>query len=245
VNATDTPEPLCTYLDWDSDFFGLRIARANRDRLDDTSCKEILAWCAGNRIDCLYFLADFDDPETTRVAETHEFLLVDMRMTFERTLGDVPGVPSSPVVRPAREEDLQQLRAIASKGHRDTRFYFDRHFDRTKCDLLYETWVEKSFRGFAQGMLVAEVNHKPVAYVTGHLRGTEAQIGIVGVAQGHRGAGLGSVVVQCFLDWARREGAERATVVTQARNVGAQRLYQRNGFVTASCQLWYHRWFTF
>ena len=78
-------------------------------------------------------------------------------MTFERKLGDVPGLPTSPVVRPAREEDLQQLRALASKGHRDTRFYFDRHFDHTKCDLLYETWIEKSFRGFEQGMLVVEV----------------------------------------------------------------------------------------
>jgi len=32
-------------------------------------------------------------------------------------------------------------------------------------------------------------------------------------------------------------------VVTQGRNLAAQRLYQRNGFVTASLQLWYHRWF--
>ena len=27
------------------------------------------------------------------------------------------------------------------------------------------------------------------------------------------------------------------------RNLAAQRLYQRSGFVTASLQLWYHRWF--
>jgi ribosomal protein S18 acetylase RimI-like enzyme len=32
------------------------------------------------------------------------------------------------------------------------------------------------------------------------------------------------------------------SVVTQGRNVAAQRLYQRAGFVTASTQLWYHRW---
>jgi hypothetical protein len=49
--------------------------------------------------------------------------------------------------------------------------------------------------------------------------------------------------VKHFLSWAAREDAKRAVVITQGRNVRAQRLYQRSGFVTASSQLWYHRWF--
>lgn len=244
MTVADTLEPICTYLDWDSDFFGCRIARANRNRLDDSTWKELLAWCLPNRIDCLYFLADLDDPETMHLAETHNFLLADMRITFERTIGDISPLPSGNVVRPAREDDLGALRAIARKAHRDTRFYFDRHFDRGKCDLLYETWVEKSFRGFAQTVLVAEIDRNPVAYITGHLRGAEAQIGIMGVSEGHQGAGLGSVIMQHLLSWAARKGVARATVVTQGRNIRAQRLYQRNGFLTASCQLWYHCWFT-
>lgn len=93
-------------------------------------------------------------------------------------------------------------------------------------------------------MLVAELDGKPAAYITGHLRQTEAQIGIVGVDGGHRRSGLGSLLVQHFLCWAAQERATRATVVTQGRNVRAQQLYQRNGFVTASFQLWYHRWFS-
>jgi hypothetical protein len=31
-------------------------------------------------------------------------------------------------------------------------------------------------------------------------------------------------------------------VVTQARNVPAQRLYQKCGFITRSVELWFHRW---
>ena len=244
MNTADAPKSICTYLDWDSDFFARRIARANRTHLDDSTLNELLEWCVANRIECLYLLADSDDSQTTHLAETNEFLLADVRLTFERTIGEISFMLSSQVVRLARQEDLAELRAIARTRHRDTRFYFDRHFDRAKCDLLYETWIENSFRGFAQAVLVVEVDRKPVGYITGHLRGEEAQIGLLGVADGHQGAGLASILVQHFLSWAAREGARRAIVVTQGRNVRAQRLYQRNGFVTASFQLCYHRWFT-
>jgi ribosomal protein S18 acetylase RimI-like enzyme len=35
----------------------------------------------------------------------------------------------------------------------------------------------------------------------------------------------------------------KVNVVTQGRNVRAQRLYQKSGFATDSVMLWYHKWF--
>ena len=234
---------ICTYLEWDTNFFGHRIARAGPTRLDDRSMKELLSWCSENRIECVYLLADLDDPQTTQLAETNEFLLADVRVTLERTVNKaVPALPCD-LVREAREGDLEALRAIARTVHRDSRFYFDRHFDRAKCDQFYETWIANSLRGYATAVFVAEVGGKPVAYITAHLRGEEAQIGLLGVAEGYRGASLGSRLVRHFLSWAAKESAKHAVVVTQGRNVGAQRLYQRSGFVSAACELWYHRWF--
>jgi ribosomal protein S18 acetylase RimI-like enzyme len=37
-------------------------------------------------------------------------------------------------------------------------------------------------------------------------------------------------------------GVQRVSVVTQGRNVAAQKLYQSCGFTTCSVQLWYHWW---
>jgi hypothetical protein len=31
--------------------------------------------------------------------------------------------------------------------------------------------------------------------------------------------------------------------VTQGRNLAAQRLYQRTGFLIRDLQLWYHKWY--
>jgi len=244
VSPVDDGSPLCTYLAWDSEFFGRRIARLNRNQLDEQSLDEIQTWCSAQAIDCVYFLADSNDVQTIRIAERNDFFQTDVRMTFEKALTTNQEISVAEGVRFACTKDLDVLRIIARSGHRDTRFYFDEHFERAKCDLFYETWIENSFRGFAKAVLVAEEKGKPVGYVTCHLPAPqEAQIGILGVADQWQGLGVGTKLVQHFLNWSVQQGARRATVVTQARNVRAQRLYQRNGFVTSLSQLWYHRWF--
>ena len=237
-------QPLCTYLEWDSNFFSLRIARLNVTRLDQQTVTDALEWCKSNRIDCLYFLADPDHAATPILAEKNGFHLTDVRMTFEKPLGQSEAFPAQETVRLAREEDLPALQEIARNTHHDTRFYVDGHFDRDKCDRLYATWIENSFRGFAQAVLVADVANAPAAYLTCHLKCGESQIGLLGVGAQYQGRRLGTKLVQQFLSWSREQNAQRAIVVTQGRNLPAQRLYQRNGFATASLQLWYHRWFS-
>jgi GNAT superfamily N-acetyltransferase len=234
--------PICSYLEWDSKFFEKRIARLNRRRLDDRVLAESEAWCHSNRIDCLYFLADSDHPQTPPLATSHNFLFTDIRVTLETRIASKAVGAFPPGIRFGKEEDLTILRSIARSGHRDSRFYFDPNFDRGKCDLLYETWIENSFRGFANAVLVAD-DGGPAAYLTCRLKGQETQIGLIGVGEAHRGKGLGAKLLEGFHSWSQDQGATRATVVTQGRNLQAQRLYQRNGYVTVSVELWYHRWF--
>jgi dTDP-4-amino-4,6-dideoxy-D-galactose acyltransferase len=236
-------ESVCSYLEWDSEFFGKRIARVNRHCLDEAELAAALGWCQANRIDCLYFLAAADDLGTVRMAEQNNFIQTDVRITFERQLTENDRPEAAAWVRLARTSDLADLRKIASTLHHDSRFYFDQHFDRRKCDLLYATWIENSFKGFAEAVLVAEVEGRPVGYLTCHRRGAESQIGLTGIEESHTGKGLGAKLVQRFIAWSIEQGARRATVVTQGRNVSAQRLYQKCGFLTSSLQLWYHRWF--
>ena len=245
MNWSAERDPVCTYLEWDSEFFQRRIARLNRRRLDPAILANCAEFCLEHRIDCIYLLADSDDPQTPRLAEANDFHLTDIRVTLERAIaGEDLAASNLNGTRFARESDLPALRAIARSGHRDTRFYFDEHFDRNQCDLLYETWIENSFRGFAQAVLVAEAASEPAAYLTCHLNEQTSQIGLLGVAESHRGKGLATKLVRAFLSWSRHQGASRAIVITQGRNIQAQRLYQHNGFLPSSVELWYHRWFT-
>lgn len=246
MKSNENGGEICTYLDWDSRFFQHRIARLNRQRLDQDSLSQVMAWCGTNRIECLYFLADSDDAETARLAEHNEFQQTDVRITFERVLAE-PEVPKAlgEGVRPAAPRDLDALRAIARHAHRQGRFYFDQHFASEQCDLFYQTWIERSLEGYAQAVLVAEVNAEAVGYITCHLHDGESRIGLAGVSNDCQKMGLGKKLTESFLTWSVQQAARRATVVTQGRNVRAQRLYQRSGFVTESVKLWCHRWFNF
>jgi dTDP-4-amino-4,6-dideoxy-D-galactose acyltransferase len=248
VNRVALPDAIaiCTYLDWDSEFFGKRVARLNRSQLAGSDIPEVLAWCAAHRIDCLYFLTDADDAETRRVADQSNFLEVDMRLTLARPItqdDQLSVLPMDSRVRLARESDLRLLRGFARTLHRDSRFYFDQRFERPKCDLLYETWIEKSCRDRAQTVFVSEVDGQAVGYIACRSGAEETQIGLLGVSETHARTGLGKALVQRFLSWSAQQGAQRATVVTQARNTAAQNFYQNCGFLPASLQRWYHRWF--
>jgi dTDP-4-amino-4,6-dideoxy-D-galactose acyltransferase len=239
-------EPICKYLEWDSNFFGRRIARVRIDRLAKETALELLSWCEFNRIDCIYFLADSSDPGTARLAESSNFNFVDIRVTLDRSMkSDSTFNFTESRVRDAREADIPALRSIARTSHRDSRFYYDENFPRSLCDALYETWIEKSCQGWAAKVFVADDEGKAVGYITCHLAVPKiGQIGLVGVGEKSRGKDLGRALVGRALRWFTEQGVENVSVVTQGRNVRAQRLYQQNGFVTRSLELWYHHWFT-
>ncbi len=50
------------------------------------------------------------------------------------------------------------------------------------------------------------------------------------VAPAHRGAGVGDALVRACLDWARGDGARRATLWAVEGNAAAIALYARHGF---------------
>lgn|SRR5439155_7320406 len=238
-----TEEP-CGYREWDSSFFARRIAEVVGHRLSCAQAACVLAWSKQHAIDCLYFLADSDDAETVRIAEVSGFRLVDVRLTLAKPIAGLARGRGweAPCVRTAVGGDVPTLKAVAATGHRDSRFYYDGHFPWARCDILYETWIEKSVNGYADAVLVLDVDGRAGGYISCHLRDGVGQIGLMGVAADLHGQGGGSRLVEASLLWFADRGAQEVIVVTQGRNCRAQRLYQRAGFVTRATQLWYHRW---
>lgn len=243
-----TDSDVCEFLQWDSDFFGFRIARAKDHHLTDQSIKDILEWVKNNSIGCLYFLAEFDDPKTTQLAHIHDFQLVDIRVTFEcdlkKHVKKTPArVNNKVLIRPVDPKDISAMEAIAQVSYGFTRFHFDQHFPKAKSDALYEVWIRRSCEGFADHVLVAEMEKQIAGYVTLKLSGNgQGQIGLIGVREEVRGHGTGKSLINAAFDWFASKDARVIYVVTQGRNVIGQNLYQKCGFTTKAMQLWYHKW---
>jgi len=234
---------LCNLLEWDTDFFGVRVARVIPARLTSEMMLSALDWCHANAIQLLYLLAESDDTLTIRLAEDHGFRFVDIRMSFERSLSDQDLPAASPYIRPTEPGDLPALLAIARTSFRASRFYHDSHITSEQANALYETWIAKSCNGYADAVLVADLDGQPQGMVSCHLRGNIGTIGLVGVSQAARGRGLGYALVMASLRFFVEQGVQEAHVVTQGRNIAAQRLYQACGLKTHAVHLWYHRWF--
>lgn len=233
---------ICEFLEWDSNFFGLNIARLAARRLTPEACLAAEDWCLANRIHCLYFLADADHAETVQLAEARGFNFVDVRVTLDQAIPE--SISSAPDVRPFHPSDASRLREIAGSSHRDSRFYFDPNFTAGRCDALYETWIERSVEGWADATFVVGPPGAACGYLTCHLSpALTGSIGLVAIAETSRGKGLGRQLVNASLAYFQQQGMHRASVVTQGRNVDSQRLYQGCGFRTRSQLLWFHRWF--
>lgn len=242
----------CQFLQWDTDFFGRRIAKVTSSQLDEKLVESIYAWSESNHIDCLYFLASAEDIATIRLAEELGFRLVEIRLNMERSLKDWnpatrPRSATGISIRQGTEQDIPRLQEIARHSYYDSRFYFDRCFSEDSWRAYYATWVKKSFTGGAQIALVAEYEERIIGYITGLIEAndpTRGQYELTGVDPAARNLGAGNELFRSGLDAYVRAGVEYIWLATQGRNIATQRMVQRNGLVTRSCQLYFHKWFS-
>ncbi|MBL8861863.1 MAG: GNAT family N-acetyltransferase [Planctomycetes bacterium] len=230
-------------LEWDSTFFGFRIGTLVGAPRSADDVAQVVAEARAQDVACLYALCSADDQVAIESLAGGGARFVDVRMTFERVLTSADAAASAGQIRPATADDVPELRALAATSHGSSRFYADRRFPRERCDALFAAWIERSCTGWADVVLVADEGSGVRGYTTGHARaGDLAEIGLVAVDARAQGRGLGHRLVTGTLAVLAARGARKATVVTQGRNVGAQRLYESIGFRTQSVQTWHHLW---
>ncbi len=239
---------LCELLEWDSAFFGMRIGRVKQNRLTPSEMSQVMDWCRDNQVRCLYFLCAPDHDESVGLAESYHFHLIDIRVELVWRVESLNELDDhgdgSITVRLCRDSDVATLSKIAESVYDGTRFHYDNHWSRVQVQALYREWIVKSCRGFANAVWVALQGEKVSGYISCHLESPSVgRIGLTGVANDMQSEGIGQKLVKAALTYFAEQGVERVYVVTQGRNLSAQRLYQKCGFRSHALALWYHRWF--
>jgi dTDP-4-amino-4,6-dideoxy-D-galactose acyltransferase len=233
---TSGPTAPIEVLEWDSRHFGVKIARLPEPG-DADQIERGIAAAEQAGVRCLTTLIELNRPAVIAAAEMAGFRSYDVRLELDRTLGET--VPGEPVV--ATDADLPRFEAIARASFFDSRFYADPNFANERAAEMYALWVR---RGLGDDQRVLLTTEEDGGFIVCHFDAAE-QIGtidLIAVDGEARGRGIGSRLVEGAEIAFNRAGMTRARVVTQARNVPAQRLYQGRGYRTAGAAVWLHRW---
>lgn len=231
-------------LDWDSDHFGLEIARLDRAPDYPEQLAYMLREAQDRKIDCIYCLVAAGDLERAWRLEAAGFVARDLRLEFTRRPepDKLDAGQATRLLRQCVDADVQPLATLASGSFSSTRFAADPHFARSRVASLYDVWLRNSVAGFADAVLVSGAIGRPSGFVTLHSDGATARIGLIAVDLQSRGLGLGRMLVSGAQRWAVDRGCEELRVITQGSNTSAQRLYQNCGFVTRAAHTWFHAW---
>lgn len=239
---------LIKILDWDSELFGFSIAALNTTRLTTETMLFVQKEIAAQKIRFLQYLCACDDLESIHHAESNGFHLADIRLTFQKKLSAsdfIPAKRSDIHFGLAKPEHIPDIIAMSSGLYDDFRYCVDKQFPREKVDTFYHTWLSNAVYGKYDHLCYCLfIDNAPIGYCT--IRFTDqhtASLGLFGIAKEHQRQSLGNYLLQLTCADLFKKGYKEIHVVTQGKNIGAQRTYQSNGFKTLSVEMWYHKWF--
>lgn len=237
---------LMTKLEWDSDFWGFKVAYLSSRHLSESILFRVNNFITNNEIRLIHYLCDCHDSRSVELAEKNGFEFKDIRLTYEKKLSDYEKMNIDKELKcfKAGYDHIEIIRDLSRDIYKDSRYYFDKHFEREKRTEFYMLWAEKAVKGELDNeCYIIEINNEVVGFCTVRYEDNNlAHIGLVGVSREHAGKGLGQQLMNCFFNKMKVKGIKNIQVVTQGRNYTAQRLYQKVGFLTYSTELWYHKW---
>jgi dTDP-4-amino-4,6-dideoxy-D-galactose acyltransferase len=249
--AADRPVPEgFRWLEWDSNHFGLRVARLLDPHLPVDTLRHLLTEADQAGLQLVYWPADPSLPVTADWFAPWSGFLADRKVVYRRSVREWSPPPATrapdgvAIHEFPRGPATPELIALAIAAGEYSRFRRDERLDPTKFRALFEIWIDRSTqRELADVVLVAtdESGHT-VGLVTVAVREGVGDIGLVAVRESCRGRGVGTRLVNTALAWMQQAGVGESTVVTQRENLAACRLYEQLGYVTSEVSALYHLW---
>lgn len=225
-------------LQWDSDFFGLRIGRtdiASNERWNMLLQEEI---SLRKQYDLIYVFSEQELP-----TGTNGMRLVDTKTIYAKSI-------DSSAIMPATIERYQEsvpnadLYRLALVSGVYSRFRIDNALPDESYEHMYRCWIERSVDGsMADLVLLHRTDNQIDGMITLKIEADMAHIGLVAVDECAQGRGIGSMLIKAVEAYLRSNTTVRhLKVATQWANKPACHLYEKNGFVVEEKTNIYHWW---
>jgi dTDP-4-amino-4,6-dideoxy-D-galactose acyltransferase len=232
-----------TALDWDSNFFSLKIGKLDVEQND--SNESILAEIESHsNLNLLYIFS----PEDRLLDFGGEKMnLVDTKLVYKLNLNMYPEIErvSFQLVQEYKlHYSSVELETLAFDSGVFSRFRTDAHFDRSHFYRLYKEWIDKSVsKKLADDIFIVQPNFQIAGMVTVKYNSDAASIGLIAVLDKFKGMKIGSALVSEVVFASKKRNIQHIFVPTQKQNIAACKFYECNGFVKHQATHIYHYWF--
>ena len=225
-------------LQWDSDFFGLQIGRA-----DILSTEDALVFAARHeelkqQYDLLYIFDPNNIGFTANGAQ-----LVDEKILYSKPCEPRKQYSDISFFKQATPSDDLYRLALVSGGY--SRFRLDERLPQGSYERLYTRWIENACpkEGTNKQILTfLDTNNIAKGMITIDHQGELGHIGLVAVDTDAQHQGIGGKIMSTLDGYLFGLGVKSLEVPTQKANTDACRWYEKNGFTVQSRTQIYHWW---
>ncbi len=182
-----------------------------------------------------YLVCKLNSQDTTliKTLESNGFYISDIGVIWEAeikrlTLKKTKRYNEDKLIKIATETDIPGLKKMITSLFLESRFYTDPFFSKEEANKLYRKWIVNSVNG-----KIADIVYTipEIGFVTcKKSTADKGEIKLIGVKEGYRNRGMGSVLLKRALRWFEKEGINFVSVRTQLKNLPAMNFYLKSGF---------------
>lgn len=231
-------------LDWDTKFFGFKIAEINQSQQGSRELEKILSTLKKQKIRLVYWVSDLVCEDV--ILKTYGGKLVDEKITFvidfsDKNSGDF--TVSKNVEPYVDSMSLAALENLAIQSGEYSRFAVDPNIPRKQFIDMYKTWIWKSLRKeLADEVFVLQDTDRIAGMVTLGEKNKRGDIGLIAVDSASRNKNFGQTLVRAAQNWFMVNNYQFGQVVTQGQNTAACNLYKKCGYTVEKTEYSYHFW---
>ncbi len=232
----------CKFLEWDTEYFGVKSARVNLlGDVDERGQEDILSFCKNYDF---VTIANFENRNENNlwIGEKTAAFLTDVNIQFVKELhslekhsDDNTNVTNN---LPPNEEILK----IAKKSFKYSRFYNDPNLSESKSQNVYLHWTEGAFQKDSKYFVICEREDNIAGFLLFSSEETFVTVELIAVDEAYQGQGVGKALIKAMESFVLDKDINKIKVGTQMNNIPAVQFYSKMGFTYVNCGSIYHIW---
>lgn len=243
-------------LPFDTNLFGVKTAQltditTRKAEIAEMLINLFLKWAEENKMKFLQCRLDSRYIHIAQILEKSGFRIVCEDVSFSRGTEEIslPHHPYSVVL--GGKQDLEALYILSKGLYKTSRFHKDLNIPEEKANEMQALRLKNTYdQKLADEIIILKESKEIAGYVVCKILDEgickkEAKTGsieLIAVKTAFQGKGIGSILIQESLKWFKEQNCRFVAVATQAINLPAIKLYQKNGFKLENTLMAFHRW---